>query len=102
MSHALQEVRLDDKYNPAKIRALLNGNQALVRALLVQRERDRAAGLKSAGYVSGYRGSPLGGLDQALWASRSGTARARAWTARATPSSMATTWARTRVAACSR
>ncbi|MFT3821295.1 MAG: indolepyruvate ferredoxin oxidoreductase family protein [Rubrivivax sp.] len=47
---------------------LLSGNQALVRALLPQRELDRRAGLNTAAYVSGYRGSPLGALDQALWA----------------------------------
>ncbi|MBL8344775.1 MAG: indolepyruvate ferredoxin oxidoreductase family protein [Rubrivivax sp.] len=68
MPTALKDVRLEDKYDTRQPRALLNGNQALVRALLVQRERDRVAGLSTAGYVSGYRGSPLGGLDQALWA----------------------------------
>jgi indolepyruvate ferredoxin oxidoreductase len=47
-------------------RAFLSGNEALVRLLLAQAERDRAAGLKTAGYVTGYRGSPLGGLDKAL------------------------------------
>jgi indolepyruvate ferredoxin oxidoreductase len=46
---------------------LLSGLQALVRLLLLQSRRDRLAGLHTAGFVSGYRGSPLGGLDQALW-----------------------------------
>nr|HMQ71283.1 pyruvate ferredoxin oxidoreductase [Rubrivivax sp.] len=45
----------------------LTGTQALVRLPLMQRALDRARGLASAGFVSGYRGSPLGGLDQAIW-----------------------------------
>ncbi|NTV11805.1 MAG: indolepyruvate ferredoxin oxidoreductase family protein, partial [Zoogloea sp.] len=58
---------LDDKYTAAAGRVYLSGYQALVRLLMIQRERDRAAGLATAGFVSGYRGSPLGGLDQSLW-----------------------------------
>jgi indolepyruvate ferredoxin oxidoreductase len=64
----LREVSLADRLDLGAAPLLLNGNQALVRALLLQRERDRRTGLNTAGYVSGYRGSPLGGLDQALWA----------------------------------
>mgnify|MGYP005810488353 FL=1 len=60
-------VSLDDKYSLTHGRAYLNGIEALVRLLLVQRQRDQAAGLDTAGFVSGYRGSPLGGLDSALW-----------------------------------
>lgn len=60
-------ISLDDKYALRSGRALLSGTQALVRLLLVQRARDVAAGLDTAGFVSGYRGSPLGGLDQQLW-----------------------------------
>ncbi|MBL8235527.1 MAG: hypothetical protein JNL98_43960, partial [Bryobacterales bacterium] len=61
---------LDDRYTQPAGRVLLTGLQALVRLLLLQRERDVAAGLDTAGFVSGYRGSPLGGLDQTLWKAR--------------------------------
>lgn len=60
-------VTLDDKYVQASGRVFLNANQALVRLPLDQARRDRAAGLKTAGYISGYRGSPLGVYDSALW-----------------------------------
>ena len=63
----LAKVSLDDKYTLDKGRVFLTGTQAPIRLLLLQRERDRHAGLNTAGFVSGYRGSPLGGLDQALW-----------------------------------
>jgi indolepyruvate ferredoxin oxidoreductase len=64
---ALRTVSLDDKYDLETGRVYLTGVQALVRLLILQRQRDKAAGLNTAGFVSGYRGSPLGGLDQALW-----------------------------------
>src|SRR3984957_13169308 len=57
------ESRFDDLDTPV----LLTGIQALVRVLLEQSRLDRAAGLNTGGFVSGYRGSPLGGLDQELW-----------------------------------
>ncbi|BAL26299.1 indolepyruvate ferredoxin oxidoreductase family protein [Azoarcus sp. KH32C] len=60
-------VSLEDKYTLASGRVFLTGYQALVRLLMIQKERDAAAGLNTAGFVSGYRGSPLGGLDQTLW-----------------------------------
>src|SRR5258706_12576997 len=60
-------VSLEDKYTLASGRVYLNGTQALVRLALMQRERDAAAGLNTAGFISGYRGSPLGGFAQALW-----------------------------------
>ncbi|HTO45541.1 MAG TPA: indolepyruvate ferredoxin oxidoreductase family protein [Burkholderiales bacterium] len=66
----MQAVSLDDKYLSDTGRVYLTGIQALVRLALVQRRRDLAAGLNTAGFVSGYRGSPLGGLDQALWKAR--------------------------------
>ncbi|MGE3308158.1 MAG: indolepyruvate ferredoxin oxidoreductase family protein, partial [Rhizobiaceae bacterium] len=63
----LHDVSLDDKFDLSKERIFVSGAQAIVRMLLMQRERDRRAGLNTAGFVSGYRGSPLGGLDLQLW-----------------------------------
>jgi indolepyruvate ferredoxin oxidoreductase len=57
---------LEDKYALGRGRVYLTGVQALVRLTLMQADRDRAAGLATAGFVSGYRGSPLGALDRAL------------------------------------
>lgn len=62
----LRSVALDDKYDLTKQQIFLTGTQAIARMLMVQRERDKRAGLNTAGFVSGYRGSPLGGLDQQL------------------------------------
>ncbi|MBN9538233.1 MAG: indolepyruvate ferredoxin oxidoreductase family protein [Alphaproteobacteria bacterium] len=62
-----QAVTLDDKYVLESGRVYLTGTQALVRLPMMQRQRDLAAGLNTAGYISGYRGSPLGAFDQALW-----------------------------------
>lgn len=59
-------ITLDDKYTASSDRVYLTGTQALVRLLMEQQRRDRAAGLRTAGYVTGYRGSPLGGFDMAL------------------------------------
>jgi len=64
---ALENVSLDDKYTLESGRIYISGTQALVRLPMLQRERDRAAGLNTAGFISGYRGSPLGALDQSLW-----------------------------------
>jgi indolepyruvate ferredoxin oxidoreductase len=58
---------LDDKYSLESGRIFITGVQALVRLPLMQRQRDAAAGLNTAGFISGYRGSPLGTLDMALW-----------------------------------
>jgi len=66
----LHDVSLDDKYDLTKERIYVSGSQAVIRMLLMQRERDRQAGLNTAGFVSGYRGSPLGGFDQQLWKAR--------------------------------
>ena len=67
---ALETVSLDDKYALPTGRAFMSGVQALVRLPMLQRVRDAAAGLNTAGFISGYRGSPLGGYDQALWAAK--------------------------------
>jgi indolepyruvate ferredoxin oxidoreductase len=63
----LDDYALMDRYTRQTGRVLLTGTQALVRILLDQRDRDRADGINSAGFVSGYRGSPLGGVDLELW-----------------------------------
>jgi indolepyruvate ferredoxin oxidoreductase len=63
---SLASVSLDDKYRLEQGRVFLTGVQALARLPMLQHQRDAAAGLNTAGYVSGYRGSPLGGLDTAL------------------------------------
>jgi indolepyruvate ferredoxin oxidoreductase len=67
---ALATVTLDDKYALASGRAFMSGVQALVRLPMLQRVRDAAAGLNTAGFISGYRGSPLGTYDQALWSAK--------------------------------
>jgi indolepyruvate ferredoxin oxidoreductase len=70
IDQGLRQVTLDDKYDATEGRVYLTGTQALVRLPLMQRQRDLAAGLNTAGYISGYRGSPVGGYDQALWRAR--------------------------------
>ncbi len=66
----LAAVTLDDKYTLQSGRIYLSGVQALVRLPMLQRRRDRAAGLATGGFISGYRGSPLGTYDHALWQAR--------------------------------
>jgi indolepyruvate ferredoxin oxidoreductase len=63
-------IALDDKYTQEAGDIYLSGIQALVRLPLMQQARDAAAGLRTAGFISGYRGSPLAGLDQQLWEAR--------------------------------
>ena len=63
-------ISLDDKYNRETGRIYLTGVQGLVRLPLMQRRLDRAAGLNTAGFVSGYRGSPLGTYDRELWSAK--------------------------------
>jgi indolepyruvate ferredoxin oxidoreductase len=62
----LAKASLEDKYTVASGRVFLTGMQALIRLMMLQRERDAHAGLNTAGFISGYRGSPLGGFDQTL------------------------------------
>src|SRR3990170_5208258 len=63
----LADYRLDDNLTAERGRILISGTQALVRVALMQARLDRARGWNTAGFVSGYRGSPLGGVDLALW-----------------------------------
>ncbi len=64
---SLRDVALTDKYAHDKTRAYMTGIEALVRLPMLQHQRDQSRGLKTAGFVSGYRGSPVGGVDQAMW-----------------------------------
>ena len=66
----LAPVTLDDKYTAAEGRVFLTGTQALVRLPMMQRRRDEVAGLNTACFISGYRGSPLASIDQQLWLAR--------------------------------
>ncbi len=66
-SYPLDNYELLDRYRRESGRVFLTGTQALVRIALTQRTMDRAAGLNTAGFISGYRGSPLGAVDQELW-----------------------------------
>ena len=66
----LRDVTLQDKYALQDGRIYITGTQALVRLPIMQQERDQAAGYNTACYISGYRGSPLGGFDQQLWAAK--------------------------------
>ncbi len=68
---ALAQVSLEDKYSRDDARVYLSGTQALVRLPMLQYQRDQAVGLNTAGYVTGYRGSPLGGIDLAMTQARS-------------------------------
>lgn len=61
-----QKISLHDRYDLEKSPVLLNGTQALVRLMLMQKARDEAAGLNTAGLVTGYRGSPLGAVDMQM------------------------------------
>jgi indolepyruvate ferredoxin oxidoreductase len=64
---ALSNVTLDDRYTLERGAAYMSGTQALLRLLMLQRLRDQMAGLNTAGFLTGYRGSPLGGVDQMAW-----------------------------------
>jgi indolepyruvate ferredoxin oxidoreductase len=66
-SPPLREVTLDDKYTLERGRVYLTGIQALARLMIVQRQRDAAAGWRTAGFVSGFQGSPLNNVDKTMW-----------------------------------
>ncbi|MCZ6829206.1 MAG: indolepyruvate ferredoxin oxidoreductase family protein [Gammaproteobacteria bacterium] len=66
----LDTYELEDRYSREQGRVFLTGTQALVRLPMLQRLRDRRRGLNTAGFISGYRGSPLGAYDQELWRAR--------------------------------
>ena len=63
----LRHVSMDDKYKASQQDVFMTGIEALVRLPMLQHEIDQQSGLNTAGFISGYRGSPLGGVDQALW-----------------------------------
>jgi len=71
LRQALANVTLDDKYSLTSGRAFMSGVQALVRLPMLQQARDALAGKRTGALISGYRGSPLGGYDQALWKAKS-------------------------------
>ncbi|KIV64347.1 Indolepyruvate ferredoxin oxidoreductase [Pseudomonas sp. FeS53a] len=68
---SLAEIRLDDKYRLETGHLYLTGTQALTRLPMLQKQRDKAHGLNTACFISGYRGSPLGNLDKSLWEAKS-------------------------------
>ena len=70
LSHDFRSYQLDDRYEMTKGRVFLTGTQALARIMLDQSRRDQNAGMNTAGFVSGYRGSPLGAVDLEFWRSR--------------------------------
>ena len=63
----MAQATLDDKYTAGSGRVYLTGTQALVRLPMLQKQRDKASGLNTGCFISGYRGSPLGAYDMALW-----------------------------------
>lgn len=64
---SLRTASLDDKWTLSRGRVVMNGTQAIARVLLAQKDMDQRRGLNTAGYITGYRGSPLGNVDTTLW-----------------------------------
>ena len=64
--NTLRDVSLNDKFELTEGAAFMSGLQALARIPIIQRRRDQAEGLNTAGFISGYRGSPLGSLDREM------------------------------------
>ena len=71
VAEAFDQVSLNDVFDLSKHRVFASGTQAIVRLLLMQKERDRLAGLNTAGLITGYRGSPLGGIDMQMHRAKS-------------------------------
>lgn len=69
-SPTLDSYTLNDRYRRSEGRVFVTGTQALVAVMLMQRRMDERAGLNTAGFASGYRGSPLGAVDQAMWGAK--------------------------------
>jgi indolepyruvate ferredoxin oxidoreductase len=67
LTDAQQKISLDDKFTLDRGRVYMSGTQALIRMMMIQRQRDVSAGLNTGGFISGYRGSPLGAVDQTAW-----------------------------------
>ena len=67
---ASADYKLSDNLTATRGRIFLTGTQALVRLVLMQRAADRARGMNTAGFITGYRGSPIGTYDFSLWAAR--------------------------------
>ena len=67
VQRAIQDVALDDRFTLPSGRVYMNGSQALLRLMMLQRQIDERAGLNTGGFISGYRGSPLGAIDQNAW-----------------------------------
>ena len=67
MDGEFRQVTLDDKYEVERGAVFISGTQALARLPILQRRRDLLNGLNTAGFICGYRGSPIGGLDMTLW-----------------------------------
>src|SRR4030095_4450140 len=67
LRQALEAIALEDRYTLTRGRAFMSGIHGLVRLPMLQQVRDAQAGFRTAGFISGYRGSPVGTYDQALW-----------------------------------
>jgi indolepyruvate ferredoxin oxidoreductase len=74
---SFDHVTLEDKWVLNRGRVVMNGAQAIARVLLAQHARDQQHGLDTAGYVTGYRGSPLGNVDTTLWSIKERLAQAK-------------------------
>ncbi|TAG00463.1 MAG: indolepyruvate ferredoxin oxidoreductase family protein [Betaproteobacteria bacterium] len=70
IARAIEEVKLDDRWTLKSGRTYMNGSHALLRLMMLQRQKDELAGLNTGGFLSGYRGSPLGAIDQNAWKSK--------------------------------